>query len=1076
MAPPAAEERKVVSVLFSDLVASTALADRRDPEDVRATLIPLYRLMREELERFGGTVEKFIGDAVMALFGAPVAHEDDAERAVRAALSIRDAIERLNQERGLDLHVRTGIATGEALIDLEARAGEGEGMAAGDVLNTGFRIAEAAAPGGIVVDETTYRATRDAVEYGPGGQAYAKGKADLLDVWPVEGIRAPERSRVPPLVGRRSELEQLRVALGRARADARPQLVTIVGVPGIGKSRLVRELRAETEGETTWLQGRSLPYGEDTSFWALAEIVKTHAGILRTDEPEATERKLRAALPADEADWIESHLRGLVGLPGEAPGGREEAFAAWRRLLETIAAEQPLALVFEDLHWADEGLLEFVDHLVAWASEPLLVLCTARPELLERHPGWGRAYAGAATISLAPLDERETVELVAASLGRPALPEHVEAAVVGRVEGNPLYAQEYARMLVDRGLLSRSPAELPLPESVQAVIAARLDTLPSEEKDLVQAAAVVGRACWVGALAALTGLPRYEVGGRLEALERKEFLRREPSSTVAGETQYSFHHVLVRDVAYGQVPRAARAAKHESSAGWLEALASSREDLAELIAHHYQRAFELADAAGLETGELRERTRLALRAAGDRALRLSAFPAAAHFYGGALELWPENDPERPRLLFGCGKARFRAEGSVDVLLEARGELVAQGDREPAAEVEVLLGEDLWMQGRRADGFERFEAAAALLSEAEPSRAKAYVLSALARFSMADGRYEDSIRIGFEALQMAEALGLEELRAHALGSIGVARVALGDLGGIPDLERSVEIAVRIRSPESVRARLNLGSVHAHLGNLERAFELYAQGRKSAERFGDAAGARWAAAERIYELYWRGDWDEALATAEKVVKVGERGSPHRDELDAWLVRSWIRAARGELEEAVDDAERALRFARGPSDPQTLFPALAVAARAHVAAERLDEGVALAEELLERWAGTGHTTPSFWISDLGFALAAVGRGDALVSAAAKAPARTRWLDAAEAVSAGLFERAAQLYAETGSRPDEALARLQAAEQLFAAGQKRQAENQLERAREFLTGVGAELHLRDADALAASAAKRPA
>jgi class 3 adenylate cyclase/tetratricopeptide (TPR) repeat protein len=1070
----AAEERKVVTVLFSDLVDSTDRADRRDPEDVRAMLVPFYRLLREELERFGGTVEKFIGDAVMALFGAPVAHEDDAERAVRAALGIRRAIERLNEERGVDLRVRTGVATGEALIALEARAGEGEGMAAGDVVNTGFRLAEAAPPGEVVVDERTYWATRDTVEYRARVQLRAKGKAEPLSLWQVERLRtAPERLRLPALVGRRAELEQLRIALARARAEAAPQLVTIVGVPGIGKSRLVGEVQMETEDEATWLQGRSLPYGEESSFWALAEIVKTHAGILRTDGPEETERKLRTALPAEDADWIESHLRGLVGLPGSASGGRAEAFAAWRRLLESLAAKQPLALVFDDIHWADEGLLEFVDYLVSWGNAPLLIVCTARPEFVERHPGWGRAYAGAATILLAPLDERETLELVAESLGRKALPEHVEAAVVGRVDGNPLYAQEYARMLVDRGLLGEEPAELPLPESVQAVIAARLDALPPEQKDLVQYAAVVGRACWVGALAALSRLPRYEVGGRLEALERKEFLRREPSSTVAGETQYSFNHVLVRDVAYAQMPRALRAERHQGSAEWLEVLTGSREDLAELIAHHYERAFEFADAAGLETGELRERSRLALRAAGDRALGLNAFPAAAHFYSRALELWPEDDPERPRLLFSCGKARFRAEGSVEELLAAREELVARGEHEPAAEADALLGEDLWMQGRRAEGFERFEAAAELLAEAAPSPAKASVLSALSRFSMADGRYEDAIRTGFEALQMAEALGLEELRAHALGSIGVARVALGDLGGIPDLERSVEIAVRIKSPENVRARLNLGSVHAHLGDLGHAFELYALARKSAEQFGDAAGTRWAATERMYELYWRGDWDEALTTAAKVIKVGERGSRHRDELDARLVRSWIHTARGELAEAVDDAESALEFARGPSDPQTLFPALALAARACVAAERVDEGVVRAEELLERWAASGYTTPSFWVSDLGFALAAVGRGAAVVSAAGEAPARTRWLDAAEAVAAGEFERAAELYAQIGSRPDEALAHLRAAQQLRVAGGRQRVQDHLAAARAFHSAVGAQLHLREAERLSADPAR---
>src|SRR5919198_450327 len=508
---PSVEERKVVTVFFADLVESTALADRRDPEDVRAMLRPLHRRLREELERHGGVVEKFIGDAVMALFGVPAAREDDAERAVRAALAIRDAIGQLDG----DLHVRIGLATGEALIDLAADPRAGEGVAAGDIVNTGFRIAAAAPPDGILVDETTYYATRDAIDYRAREPARAKGKAEPVEVWEVERPREPAGTRdVREFVGRSAELDRLRDVLGRVQAERAVELVTIVGVPGIGKSRLVTELRAETEPDVTWLRGGSLPYGEQSAFWALAEIVKTYAGIAREDDPESAGRKLRASLPA----------------------------------------------------------------------------------ALEPH-------------------EEETLELMAGTLQR-VLPEHVEAAVVARVEGNPLYAHEYARMLVDRSLLGEA-RDLPLPESVQAVIAARMDTLPPEEKALVHDAAVVGRTASLGPLCALSGLPRYAVEERLGALERKQFVRREPSSTFPGENAYTFDHVLVRDVAYGQIPRAQRGDKHRRVAEWLESVSSRREDLAEAIAYHYRCALGLATEAGLETVDLAERTLAALREAAE---------------------------------------------------------------------------------------------------------------------------------------------------------------------------------------------------------------------------------------------------------------------------------------------------------------------------------------------------------------------------------------------------------------------------------------------------------------------------
>jgi len=550
--PPAQrEERKVVTVLFCDLVGSTAQAERMDPEDVRALLSRYHELVRAELERFGGTVEKFIGDAVMALFGAPVAHEDDPERAVRAASAIRDSIAEES-----DLHVRIAVNTGEALVSLGARPSEGEGMASGDVVNTTARLQSAAPVDGILVGEQTYRATERVIEYRASEPVIAKGKAEPLPVWEVVQARSRfgvdlARPSGAPLVGRDREVELLVAALARACDERTPQLVTLVGVPGIGKSRLLAELFAAIDrGDqlVTWRQGRSLPYGEGVSYWALGEMVKAQAGILETDAPDEAGGKLeeavrRLVLDSAEARWVESNLRPLAGLAAEDVTGdrRGEAFAAWRRFFEALAEQRPLVLVFEDLHWADDGLLDFVDHVIDWLSDvPVLVVASARPELLARRPAWGGGKANAATVSLSPLSDQETARLVHALLEQSVLPAEVQSALLERAGGNPLYAEEFARMVAERG-----GEDMELPDSVQGIIAARLDGLDPTDKGLLQDASVVGKVFWSGALAAIgSGQDRFAVEERLHALERRELVRRERRSSVAGESEYAFRHVL----------------------------------------------------------------------------------------------------------------------------------------------------------------------------------------------------------------------------------------------------------------------------------------------------------------------------------------------------------------------------------------------------------------------------------------------------------------------------------------------------------------------------------------------------
>ncbi|MBA3843019.1 MAG: AAA family ATPase, partial [Actinobacteria bacterium] len=565
------EERKVVTLLFADLAGFTGRAEQLDPEDVRAMLSRYYATLRLEIERYGGVVEKFIGDAVMAVFGAPVAHEDDPERAVRAALAIRNAIAALNDEEGLALAIRVGVNTGEALVALGARANEGEGMVSGDVVNTAARLESAAPVGGILVGEVTYRATQRLV-------------TELFGI-----------------------------------VEASPEIYW-------------------------WRQGRSLPYGETQTFRALAEIVKAQAGILESDSAEAAHTKLTRAvanaLPSPhDRDWVEPLLAPLIGVgaAGSAINRGLEAFAAWRRFLEGLAEQRPLVLVFEDLHWADDGLLDFVDHLAEWVTTvPMLIVSTARPELLERRPEWGGGKRNATTTSLAPLTEVEASLQLARLLGQALLPADVQASVLERSSGNPLYTEEYVRMLQDRGFLVEeggswqltNDENLPLPENVQGMIAARLDALTVREKELIQDAAVVGKVFWTSALAAL-GRPGIDDELTLHALTRKEFIRRDRDSAVANDTQYAFLHVLVRDVAYAQIPRPTRATKHRAAADWLDTLASDRaSDRSEMLTHHLSAASELAEVTGQDVGELRPRLRAALIASSERAEALFSWPAA----------------------------------------------------------------------------------------------------------------------------------------------------------------------------------------------------------------------------------------------------------------------------------------------------------------------------------------------------------------------------------------------------------------------------------------------------------------
>jgi predicted ATPase/class 3 adenylate cyclase len=1063
-----------VTVLFCDLVGSTARAERMDPEDVRALLSSYHERVRSELERHGGTVEKFIGDAVVGLFGAPVVHEDDPERAVRAALAVRDW---MREDGGLQ--VRIGITTGEALVALGARLERGEGMATGDVVNAAARLQSAAPVNAILVDEPTRRATERAIEYAASAPVRAKGKEEPIPV--SEALEATARYGVDvrqigrsPLVGRRREVEALQGTLERVIAEGEPQLVTLVGVPGIGKSRLVYELFQHADaqpGLVTWRQGRSLPYGDGVSFWALAEVVKAQAGVLATDGPEETEEKLHRMVTdvaaEDDARWLERHLRPLAGLEAgkaSADGNRDEAFAAWRRFFEALAEKRPLVLVFEDLHFADDGLLDFVDHLLDWASGvPILAVGTARPELLARRPNWGGGKPNALTLSLSALSDNETAELVHALLDRPVLDTGLQQMLLERAGGNPLYAEEFARLLGERDAME----ELLLPETVQGLIAARIDALPLDEKALLQDAAVLGKVFWLGAVAELGELERRTAEERLHALERKEFLRRERRPPVAGEVEYAFRHLLVRDVAYGQIPRGTRAQKHRLAAEWIAALGRP-EDHAELLAHHYVAALELAEAAGLPTVELVDPCRLALKEAGDRAFALNAFPAGGRSYERALELWPEQAADRPQLVFRVAQSLSLAgdERREQALEEARTVLVEAGDEQLAGQADALLAEYWWHRGDRDRAFEYLQRASGLVAAAPPSAAKAHVLSQVSRYHALAEASEEAIEVGSQALEMAEALGLDEIRAHALNNIGVARFSLGDRAGLADLERSVEIALAAKSPEATRAYNNLASMAWFLGDVRRASDLFDEAVRLGEELGSATLGRYSRIVRIQLRFAQGDWSDAFGEADEFIAACETGDRHYLECSIRSERARARLARGDLDGALDDVTRAIDRARGVKDPQALVPTLARAARVFTELGQTEEAAEVFDEAVATRVSISVVTDVAWVA------LALDRAEEVRRTLGQLRIQTRWDDASRALLDRAFEEAADILYEIGQLDDEADARFRAAKKLAREGRRAGADVQLQKALTFYRSVGATRYIREAESLLAESA----
>ena len=859
--PPPEEERKVITALFTDIVGSTASAEQLDPEDVHARLQPYYARLRRELEAYGGTVEKFIGDAVVAIFGAPVAHEDDPERAIRAALAITRAVAELNEEDAwLDLHIRTAVHTGEALVVVGARAVEGEGVAAGDVMNTAARLQGGAPVDGIAVGEATYRATAHAFDYREAEPVQAKGKAAPIPVWVLVGEKAaPRRPAVrAPLVGRNDELADLTALWSQTLEERTSRLVTVLGPAGIGKSRLLLALsdRAEQDGATLW--GRCLPYGEGITYWPIAEIVQERATVKKSDDPATVSAKLEAlldSLPTDDLDelrTIAAALANLVGTP-TTPRGTYEAIEIsqgelhWgiRRVLQLLAQVEPLLVVLEDLHWAEPTLLELVLYLAEEPEGPLLIVGSARPELAESSPGFvlegGRRHAR----TIDALSEEESQSLLRSLLGSEAMGRGV-SKLLDAAAGNPLFLEETIRMLADSGVrLDRELEAVPVPESLQALIGSRLDGLANREKRVAQYASVAGQVFWAGAVNYLRD-EHDGIGPSLQMLERRDFVHENRPSSVAGDEEFAFKHILIRDVAYDRLPKGRRAELHFRFVDWLRTITEAAEDdFAEVIAYHLEQSCLLARGVARSPIEPPvEAAAAALARAGEKAERRGGIREANRYYARALDLV---DDRRSRAALDL---RVRAAFTRNVLGEvkqAAEELASVADDalardEPGTRGNALamLGQIELRQGRVAVAREHLREVGEIARKTDDRLLQVKAIYRLAAL-LADfeGEFEPAIQDLRRGLAIAEEIGDRGLQIEGQLRLAFFLVNMGEFAAAEtELQRCLRLAQETGSlRDDAQATYLLGLVRYYRGDVDGAKRLGAQARDWLERTGE-----------------------------------------------------------------------------------------------------------------------------------------------------------------------------------------------------------------------------------------------
>jgi class 3 adenylate cyclase/tetratricopeptide (TPR) repeat protein len=872
--------------LFADLVGFTAASEGRDAEDTRDLLSRYFDLARTLIERYGGTVEKFIGDAVMAVWGTPTAQEDDAERAVRTAVDLVAMVSALGQEVGAsELQARAGVLTGEAAVTLGA---EGQGMVAGDLVNTASRIQAAAEPGSVFVGESTKRATEAAVAYADAGAHELKGKAEPVPLFRALRITAGRAGALKaeglesPFVGRDRDLRLVKELFHASAEEKKAQLVSVVGIAGIGKSRLSWEFEKYIDGlagDLWWHRGRCLSYGEGVAYWALAEMVRMRCGIIEEEEPASGLEKLRATIDehipdAEERRWVTPRLSHLLGLEEGTPGDQENLFSAWRILFERLAEQAPTILVFEDMQWADDGLLDFLEYLLEWSrNHPLFILALARPELTDKRPTWGVGKRSFASLYLEPLAPHAMSELLSGLV--PGLPQELREDILDRAEGIPLYAVETVRMLLDRGLLVREgnvyrpagPIEtLEVPETLHALIAARLDSLTPDERKLVQDGAVLGKTFTRQGLGAVTGMREEELEPLLASLLHKEVLsiQADPRSPERG--QYSFLQDIVKHVAYETISKKARKAKHLAAARFLSSAWSGEEDeIVEVVAAHYLDAYTAAPEDH-DAEEIRTNARVMLVRAGERAASLAANLEAQRAFERAIDLADEplvraDFEERAGTMARIGARADEAAAHYERAIEL---LEAEGATHPAARVSARLAEILWDRGRLEQGLESMNRAFDVLCREEPDEDLATLAAQLGRFAFFAGQSELAFQRIESALALAEALLLPEVLSQALNTKAAMLGARDRLKeGLALLRYALEVALEHDKPSAaLRAYFNLADTLARTDRYEEAVGCIRDGVALARRVGNRY---WEGSllGQNYPLFALGSWEESLA---------------------------------------------------------------------------------------------------------------------------------------------------------------------------------------------------------------------
>jgi predicted ATPase/class 3 adenylate cyclase len=897
-APPSAE-RRLVSVLFADLVGFTSFAESRDPEEVRDLLSRYFETCRKLVERYGGTVEKFIGDAVMAVWGTPVANEDDAERAVRAALDLVEAVSALGQEVGSEqLRARAGVLTGEAAVDLAAR---GQGMVAGDLVNTASRIQAVAPPGAVYAGEATRRATEAAVAYEDAGLHEVKGKAEplhlhrALRVVAGRGGLMKSEGLESPFVGRERELKIVKDLFHTAVEEHKAQLVQVVGIAGIGKSRLAWEFFKYLDGLQQlflWHRGRSLAYGEGVTYWALAEMVRGRAGIVENEDRATALQKLRRTVEqyvpdADDCRFIEPRLAHLVGLEERSAADKADLFAGWRLFLERLAESAPVVMVFEDMQWADPSLVEFVDHVMAWSrNHPVFVMALTRPD--QSRAGLLGSTRNTTTLSLEPLPAGAMDALLTGLV--PGLPPELATKILERAEGVPLYAMETVRMLLDRGLLVQEgpvyqPAgrvdSLEVPETLHALIAARLDGLTQGERRLVQDAAVLGKTFTRAALAALSDLHERDLEPLLAALVAKEVLtvQADPRSPERG--QYGFLQDLVRTVAYDTLARKDRKERHLRVAAYLERAwgEDEEEEIVEVVASHYLEAYRLAPEAEGAT-EIRAKARRMLVRAAERAASLAAAQEAQRYFERAAEL-TDSPQDRAELSERAGQMaviRGSLEDAVSRYEEAGRIFGEAGETHAAARVEARLAEVDFLRNRLDQAIARTRTAYEVLSKDEPDADLAMVAGQLGRFLAVVGSHGEAIPKLEEALTLAELLELPEIYAQALSSRGVALITIGRFDEAETMQRrSLQVALdQGLTLAAVRGYNNLSSVLEARERFDDMLVVLDEAIAFARRTGARSLELALLTASVSVLVELGRWDEALERAREAEAAEELAS--------------------------------------------------------------------------------------------------------------------------------------------------------------------------------------------------------